>query len=201
MGHPGNDWGQIQEISRKCLKKKHFYLQTHVWTASQTKQASALCLPTRSNIAVRRTLMGRYLCPLVESYQCLFLFFQTHLYFTILGSYVNWSSCILDIIYGSIYYLCLKIFNWFLHIFSQALEHLHISSECLSDQFDSLVLSLWDWQRKIFSRDLLFALTPTSWVARCLARTRRYAANLRPGQSICYSPPESNLKPGNKRKQ
>lgn len=85
--------------------------------------------------------------------------------------------------------------------FSQALEHLHISSECLSDQFDSLVLSLWDWQRKIFSRDLLFALTPTSWVARCLAWTRRYAGNLRPGQSICYSPPESNLKPGNKAKQ
>ena len=88
-----------------------------------------------------------------------------------------------------------------MHIFLQALEHLHISSECLSDQFDSLVLSLWDWQRKIFSRDLLFALTPTSWVARCLARTRRYAGNLRPGQSICYSPPESNLKQGNKAKQ
>ena len=131
--------------------------------------------------------MGRYLCPLVEAHQCLFLFFQTRLFFTIFGGYVNWSSYILDTIFGSIYYLCLKI-AYFLHIFSQALEHLHISSECLSDQFDSLVLSLWDWQRKIFSRDLLFALTPTSWVARCLARTRRYAANLRPGQSICYSP-------------
>ena len=89
-----------------------------------------------------------------------------------------------------------------MHIFLQALEHLHISSECLSDQFDSLVLSLWDWQRKIFSRDLLFALTPTSWVARCLARTRRYAANLRPRQNICYFfHLESNLKPGNKAKQ
>ena len=97
--------------------------------------------------------------------------------------------------------LALCVFKIYRHIFSQALEHLHISSECLSDQFDSLVLSLWDWQRKILSRDLLFALTPTSWVARCLARTRRYAANLRPGQSICYSPPESNLKPGNKAKQ
>ena len=113
-----NKWDNQETIEDKfrkypgnALRKKHFYLQTHVWTASQTKQASALCLPTRSNIAVYRTLMGRYLCPLVESYQCLFLFFQTHLYFTILGSYVNWSSYILDIIYGSIYYLCLKIFN------------------------------------------------------------------------------------------
>ena len=109
MAQSGNDWGQIQEISRKYLKKILFYAQSLVWTASQTKQASALCLPTRSNIAVRRTLMGRYLCPLVEAYQCLFLFFQTHLYFTILGSYVNWSSYILDTIHGSIYYLCLKI--------------------------------------------------------------------------------------------
>ena len=111
-----NKWDIQETIEDKfrkypgnALRKKHFYLQTHVWTASQTKQASALCLPTRSNIAVYRTLMGRYLCPLVESYHCLFLFFQTHLYFTILGSYVNWSSYILDIIYGSIYYLCLKI--------------------------------------------------------------------------------------------
>ena len=34
----------------------------------------------------------------------------------------------------------------------------------------------------------MFALTPTSWVAGCLAWTARYAANLRPGQSISYSP-------------
>ena len=111
-----NKWDNQETIEDKfrkypgnALRKKHFYLQTHVWTASQTKQASALCLPTRSNIAVRWTLMGRYLCPLVEAYQCLFLFFQTHLYFTILGRYVNRSSYILDTIYGSIYYLCLKI--------------------------------------------------------------------------------------------